>query len=135
MGNLLKPGRSSWWAGLALATLLVACTEVPGVDVKQGAALQSQGALLIDVREPSEYAQGHAPGSTLIPLGQLERRLTELSAHKDKPIALICRSGNRSGQAQEMLAKAGFTQAVNVKGGMNAWTQAGLPTIAGMASR
>jgi len=131
----LKPVRISLWAALALATLLVACTEVPGVDVKQGAVMQSQGALLIDVREPSEYAQAHAPGSTLIPLGQLERRLAELSAHKDKPIALICRSGNRSGQAQEILAKAGFTQAVNVKGGMNAWTQAGLPTMAGMASR
>jgi rhodanese-related sulfurtransferase len=131
----LKPVSQSIWAGLALAILLVACTEAPGVDVKQGAVMQSQGALLIDVREPSEYAQAHAPGSTLIPLGQLEHRLAELSTHKGKPIALICRSGNRSGQAQEILVKAGFTQVVNVKGGMNAWTQAGLPTVAGMASR
>ena len=105
------------------------------VDVKQGASLQSQGALLIDVREPDEYAQGHAPGSTLIPLGQLQQRLLELSARKDKPIALICRSGNRSGVAQKILEKAGFTKTVNVAGGMNAWARAGLPMVMGMTSK
>lgn len=121
--------------GAALLAVLVACSEAPGVDVQQGAALQSQGALLVDVREPDEYAQGHAPGATLIPLGQLEKRLTELAAHKDKPIALICRSGNRSGSAYKILEKAGFTGAVNVQGGMNAWVKAGLPVVRGMAAR
>jgi len=119
----------------ALLTALAACSKVPGVDVKQGAALQSQGALMIDVREPSEYAQGHAPGTQLIPLGQLQQRLSELVAHKDKPVVLICRSGNRSSQAQEILARAGFTQAINVEGGMNAWAKAGLPVLAGLATR
>lgn len=115
----------------ALSLGLSACGQSPSVDVAQGAALQNQGALMIDVREPSEYAAGHAPGTQLIPLGQLERRLSELSAHKDKPVVLICRSGNRSGQAQEILAKAGFTQALNIEGGMNAWAQAGLPVLSG----
>ena len=119
----------------ALSLSLTACGKAPGVDVKQGAVMQSQGALMIDVREPGEYAAGHAPGTQLIPLGQLERRLSELSAHKDQPVVLICRSGNRSGQAQEMLTKAGFTQAVNVEGGMNAWAQAGLPVLTGPAAR
>jgi len=115
-----------------LSLTLAACSKVPGVDVTQGAAMQSQGALMIDVREPGEYAAGHAPGTQLIPLGQLERRLSELAAHKDKPVVLICRSGNRSGQAQEILAKAGFTQALNVEGGMNAWAKAGLPVLTGL---
>jgi rhodanese-related sulfurtransferase len=105
------------------------------LDVKQSAALQSQGALLIDVREPDEYAQGHAPGSTLIPLGQLEQRLGELKGAKDKTVVLICRSGNRSGTAQRILEKAGFSKTVNVAGGMNAWTKAGLPVVTGMAAR
>jgi rhodanese-related sulfurtransferase len=105
------------------------------VDVKQGAAMQSQGVLLVDVREPAEYAQGHAPGATLIPLGQLEQRLAELGSRKDRPIALICRSGSRSGKAQVLLEKAGFTKAVNVEGGMNAWTQAGLPVVMGSAPK
>jgi rhodanese-related sulfurtransferase len=91
--------------------------------------------LLVDVREPEEYAQGHAPGATLIPLGQLEQRLSELGSRKDRPIALICRSGSRSGKAQVLLEKAGFTKAVNVEGGMNAWSQAGLPVVTGTAAR
>ena len=130
------PPKTVFRAFSLAATLLIAAFAAqagPGaVDVKQGASLQSQGALLIDVREPDEYAQGHAPGSTLIPLGQLQRRLRELSARKDKPIALICRSGNRSGVAQKILEKAGFTRTVNIAGGMNAWARAGLPMVMGM---
>ncbi|MBB1075322.1 rhodanese-like domain-containing protein [Rhodoferax sp. 4810] len=119
----------------ALSLTLAACSKVPGVDVAQGATMQIQGALMIDVREPSEYVAGHAPGTQLIPLGQLERRLSELAAYKDKPVVLICRSGNRSGQAQEILAKAGFTKALNIEGGMSAWAKAGLPVLTGLASR
>lgn len=131
--------KTSFRALFLAASLLVAAFAAeagPGtVDVKQGASLQSEGALLIDVREPDEYAQGHAPGSTLIPLGQLQQRLLEFSARKDKPIALICRSGNRSGVAQKILEKAGFTRTVNVAGGMNAWAKAGLPMVMGMTSK
>ncbi|MCB8746007.1 rhodanese-like domain-containing protein [Rhodoferax sp. U2-2l] len=120
---------------IALSLSLTAFGKSPSVDVAQGASMQSQGALMIDVREPSEYAAGHAPGTQLIPLGQLESRLQELAAHKDKPVVLICRSGSRSGQAQELMAKAGFTQALNVEGGMNAWVKAGLPVLTGPASK
>ncbi len=122
-------------AGALMSLSVLASAESAGVDVKQGAAMQSQGALLIDVREPDEYVQGHAPGSTLIPLGQLEKRLSELAANKNKPIALICRSGNRSSMALKLLEKAGFTGAVNVLGGMSAWTRAGLPVVMGTSSR
>ena len=106
---------------------------LPAVDVRQGATMQQQGALLLDVREPDEFAQGHAPGATLIPVGQLQTRIAELTAYKDKPVALICRSGNRSGLAQMLLARAGFTKTVNVAGGMIAWRQAGLPVREGAA--
>ena len=58
-------------------------------DVKQGAALQSRGALLLDVREADEYAEVHAPGSTLIPLGQLPQRLNEIAGYKDKPVVAL----------------------------------------------
>jgi rhodanese-related sulfurtransferase len=119
----------------ALSAAVAAVHAAAAVDVKQGAAMQSQGVLLVDVREPEEYAQGHAPGATLIPLGQLEQRLSELGSRKDRPIALICRSGSRSGKAQVLLEKAGFTKAVNVEGGMNAWSQAGLPVVTGTAAK
>jgi rhodanese-related sulfurtransferase len=120
---------------VALSAAMAAVHAAAAVDVKQGAAMQSQGVLLVDVREPEEYAQGHAPGATLIPLGQLEQRLSELGSRKDRPIALICRSGSRSGKAQALLEKVGFTKAVNVEGGMNAWSQAGLPVVTGAAAR
>lgn len=101
------------------------------VDVKQGKSMAERGALLLDVRELEEYQQGHAPNSRLLPLGQLNKRIAELDAYRDKPIAVICRSGRRSAQAVELLRQAGFTQVVNVQGGMNAWEAAALPVVKG----
>lgn len=119
---------------IAVNASLASAERLSSVDVRQGAALQGRGALLLDVREASEYAHDHAPGSTLIPLGQLEQRLQELARYKDKPVVLICRSGRRSAQALKLLEKAGFSAAANIEGGMIAWKDAGLPVIAG-ASR
>lgn len=118
-----------------LALGMSAAMAEGSVDVKQGAALQSQGALLLDVRTPGEFVEGHAPGATLIPLGQLQQRLSELRGAQDKPIALICRSGSRSSVAQTILEKAGFTRVVNVDGGMIAWAKAGLPVVTGAQSK
>ncbi|MGV8898403.1 MAG: rhodanese-like domain-containing protein [Burkholderiaceae bacterium] len=119
----------------ASASLAVAGTLPTTLDVKQGAALQSRGALLLDVREVSEYAAGHAPGSTLIPLGLLQQRLAEIAGHKNQPVAVICRSGSRSAKAVKILEQAGFSAVANVEGGMNAWQKAGLPVVTGTASR
>jgi rhodanese-related sulfurtransferase len=105
------------------------------VDVKQVATMQSNGALLLDVREADEYAQGHAPGAILIPLGQLGQRLTEIARYKNQPVALICRSGNRSAKAQKLLEQAGFSATSNVEGGMIAWQKSGLPVVLGAAPR
>ena len=73
---------------------------------------------LLDVREPSEYQQGHIPGSVLIPLGTLAGRMNELP--KGQKIVVVCRSGNRSGMGTTLLRKAGF-DALNMAGGMNDW--------------
>ncbi|NMM27022.1 MAG: rhodanese-like domain-containing protein [Glaciimonas sp.] len=121
---------------LAVAVAAATAGTLPTtVDVKQGAALQSRGALLIDVREANEYTEGHVPGSTLIPLGQLQQRLPEIAGYKNQPVAVICRSGSRSAKAVKLLEQAGFSAAVNVEGGMNAWRKAGLPVVTGAASR
>lgn len=118
------------WVGVLLAVLAAGAARAApnAIGVGQAAALQRSGALLLDVREPEEYAQGHAPGSTLIPLGQLQSRLRELDAFKGQRIAIICRSGRRSALALQMLERAGYS-AANVEGGMIAWTKAGLPII------
>ncbi len=86
-------------------------------------------ALLIDVREPDEWRQGRAPGANNIPLAQLSTRLSALP--RDRDLLLICRSGNRSGVAQDLLARAGFDRAINVQGGMIAWQRHGLPVTTG----
>ena len=115
-------------AGCMLA-LAAQAADVRDISVTEGKVMQSQGALLLDVREPDEYAAGHAPGSVPIPLGQLKTRLAEIRASERKPVAVICRSGRRSAQAADILQKAGFTAVYNVQGGMIAWEQAGLPVI------
>ena len=79
--------------------------------------------VLIDVREDWEYAEGHIPGATLIPLGEVPNRLAEIP--KDKTVVAVCRSGNRSGQATSFLQQQGFANVHNMQGGMNAWSQAG----------
>lgn len=87
--------------------------------------LEKDKPLVIDVREPSEYAQGHIKGSQLIPLGQLPGRLAELGG-KDREIITVCRSGGRSSQAANLLAAQGYI-VTNMQGGMIGWQQAGLP--------
>ncbi|MDQ6669899.1 MAG: rhodanese-like domain-containing protein [Chloroflexota bacterium] len=95
------------------------------VDVQEASRRQAAGALLIDVREPAEWQQGHAPGATLIPLGSVSGRLADVP--RDGDVLLICRSGNRSGSAQRQLLQLGYRRVFNVAGGMNAWSNAGLP--------
>lgn len=100
-----------------------------GVDVRQAQAMVNQGALLLDVREPGEYAEVHAASARLLPLGQLNEHLADLEAYKDKPIVVICHSGRRSAKAVGLLREAGFTQVSNVAGGTAAWEAAGLAVI------
>lgn len=78
--------------------------------------------VILDVREDDEFKSGHIPEAEWIPLGQLSSRLNELP--KDKTIVAVCRSGNRSGQATQILRQNGF-DAYNMQGGMNSWVQAG----------
>ncbi len=96
-------------------------STVPAVTVV-AAHQRSAGIVLLDVREPSEWADGHAPGAVLQPLGQLDPTDLAVSA----PMYVICRSGKRSEIATRALVAAGL-DAFNVVGGMNAWTDAGLP--------
>ena len=79
--------------------------------------------LVVDVRQPEEYRQGHIQGSKLIPLGQLSGRLKELP--KNKEIVLVCATGSRSRSATKMLVREGY-EAVNMNGGMMSWARSGL---------
>lgn len=80
--------------------------------------------VVVDVREPWEYRQGHVPGAVLIPLGQLSSRLNELDP--EHPVAVICASGNRSQSAAALLGQKGFKTVYNILGGTGAWMHSGL---------
>lgn len=89
------------------------------------AELNARGEIfVVDVREDWEYAEGHVSGATLIPLGSIPDRVDDIPT--DKPVVLVCRSGNRSGQAFRYLVGEGFDNVHNMTGGMNAWRAAGL---------
>jgi rhodanese-related sulfurtransferase len=81
--------------------------------------------LLIDVREQSEYDAGHIPGITLIPIGEIANRLTEIP--KDKTVIVSCQSGGRSKQVASFLQEQGYTNIHDLQGGFAAWQRAGLP--------
>ena len=75
--------------------------------------------ILLDVRTTAEVAERSIPGALNIPLHELEKRAHELPT--DKTLLVICRSGNRSRTAVELLGKLGFSKLYNVSGGINAW--------------
>lgn len=85
-----------------------------------------ESVFVLDVRTPQEYTvDGHVAGSTLIPVDEVAARLSEIPT--DQPVACFCRSGNRSQVACQTLADAGYTNLLNVEGGIGAWKSAGLP--------
>ena len=89
--------------------------------------INRQDALVVDVRETAEWSAGHIPNARHIALGHLSKHLSEIDKYKDKPIIMVCASGNRSGAACGLLKKAGFQQVFNLAGGIGAWSDAGLP--------
>lgn len=98
------------------------------VDLDVFAAELAQGAFTIDVREPDEYAAGHVPGARTAPLSELGAHLAALPA--DRPVYVICASGNRSAWAAEHLETAGF-HAISVAGGTSGWARTGRPVVRG----
>mgnify|MGYP003670013906 CR=1 FL=1 len=96
-------------------------------DTLKATRLYNNDALVLDVREDKEYASGHIPKAKHIPLAKLSSRIQELDKHKNKPVLVTCRSGQRSARACGMLKKAGFETVFNQAGGIIAWERANLP--------
>ncbi|MCF6524235.1 rhodanese-like domain-containing protein [Streptomyces sp. JJ36] len=86
---------------------------------------------LLDVRSPAEFEAAHIPGSYNVPLDTLREHREELTRHLDTDVVLVCRSGNRAGQAERALAEAGLPGLSVLEGGMTAWEKAGGATNRG----
>ncbi len=122
-----------WWIALVAilsAASILQAENMPDplpdeVSVSQAKAKWEAGALVLDVREPGEWDQGHIPRAVHIPIGQLEARLGELP--KQKQIIVVCRFGGRSAMGRNILKKAGFANVTSMAGGMTAWKEAGYP--------
>jgi rhodanese-related sulfurtransferase len=104
-------------------------------DIEPHEALRrvKKGGLLIDVRQPAELEQLRVAKAVNVPLGDLAGYVAALEA--DEPIMLVCRSGSRSRRAAKALAGQGFRDVSNVRGGLLAWSRAGLPLKGSKAPR
>jgi rhodanese-related sulfurtransferase len=90
--------------------------------------INKHDAVVVDIREPNEFAVSHILNSRNVPLKELDARVKELARYKEKPVIVTCDNGNRSRGGAAALKKLGFTQVYNLAGGLGAWQQAGLPT-------
>lgn len=123
--NRLLPG----W-GMALFFLAGSTACMAGVtDISQAELMQRIKAkhanLILDVRSPQEYAEGHIPGAINIPHNQIASRLAEIGTHKNKEIVLYCGSGGRVVAAANTLQAVGFSKLLHLDGDMNGWRNNG----------
>ena len=98
--------------------------------LSSGAAVQlinRERAVVVDVCETEEFAQGHIGGAKNIPLGQLEHRLPEVVKNKSLPLILVCPTGARANRALATAKKLGYEKAQALAGGLKAWKEANLP--------
>lgn len=121
-----------WLIGIALvsggALLLPVLRRGRSISILQATQLINQGkGVIVDVREPGEFAAGHLRDAKNIPLKELSNRIGELDKFKSKAVIVMCQAGTRSAKAAAQLRKAGFAEAFSLDGGIAAWQAQGLP--------
>ena len=114
--------------GMLLWPLVRRTTGGPWVNTTQATHLiNREDALVVDVREPNEFATGHVLGAKNVPLARLDATGADLAKKKERPVIVYCDGSERSAKALASLKKQGFTRVANLSGGLAAWQQAGLP--------
>ena len=121
---------------LAVLAAAISCgalaAEPPWIEpetVVERLAWGDRSLLLLDVRTPEEYSEGHLPGAINIPHTELAARIGELSDARSSDIVVYCRSGNRSAQALKVLGDAGFPRLFHLKGDFQGWSGQDRPVI------
>ena len=92
--------------------------EKNDIDIEELKKMIDKDAILLDVRSPQEYKEGHLEGSYLIPEYELKAKAQEILLDKERPIIVYCSSGNRSKKAQKLLEKMGYKNVYNLYGGL-----------------
>ena len=114
--------------GMLLWPLVRRTTGGPWVNTTEATHLiNREDALVVDVREPNEFAAGHVLGAKNVPLARIDASGAELAKKKQRPVIVYCDGSERSAKALATLKRQGFTRVANLSGGLAAWQQAGLP--------
>ena len=103
----------------------------PGDAVK----LINNDAVVVDVRSSEAFSRGHIVNARSVPFDELEGHIEKLAKYKNKPIVAVCDAGMTSNKAANTLRNSGFESVYNLKGGMSAWSQAGLPVVSGKKTK
>ena len=137
MGQFLEFALNNWMLFAALLIVAAALfwnlfgNRIRGInDIAPVAAVRlinHEDAVVLDVRDAGEIKEGMIRDAVHIPLAKLKERSGELEAHRQRPVLVVCRSGNRSALGGGTLRKAGFEKVYNLAGGMNGWLSANLP--------
>lgn len=119
-----------WLLTVAAIAVYYVRTSAKSVAPQQAVMLINRSnAVIIDIRDKKEYEGGHIVDSINIPLSKLPQRISELNKYKDKPIVVVCKMGQQSGQACKTLQDEGFLQAIKLGGGLAEWTAQSLPLV------
>ncbi|MEJ2171457.1 MAG: rhodanese-like domain-containing protein [Woeseiaceae bacterium] len=105
------------------------------VEPGDAVALINNEGIVIDLRNAEAFGRGHIVNARNVPYDQFDAGSNKLAKFKNKPIIAVCDSGMSSMKAVDALRKSGFESTYNLKGGMAAWTQAGLPVVTGKKTK
>jgi len=122
---------SGIWLVLILAVVFqLKSSASKSVGPQQAVMLINRSnAVVVDVREKKEFESGHIVDAINIPLSKLDQRMAELQKHKDKPVVVVCKTGQQSSDACKTLTTDGFAQVVKLGGGITEWKAQSLPLI------
>lgn len=119
-----------WLVTLGAIILYHQRTGSSSVGPQQAVMLiNRKNAVVVDVRDKKEFESGHIVDSINIPAAKLKQRMTELKKHKEKPVVVVCKLGQHSGEAAKMLLEAGHAEVFKLSGGLTEWKAQSLPLV------
>ena len=105
------------------------------IDAVDAVTLINNDAVIVDLRSSDAHARGHIVSARSIPSDELDAKLSTLDPYKSKPVIAVCESGVSSTRTVNTLRQQGFESVYGLKGGMAAWSQAGLPVVTGKKTK
>lgn len=122
---------SAMWLAIVAAIIFYhQRTASAAVGPQQAVMLiNRKDAVVVDVRDKKEFDAGHIVDSINIPLGNLKQRATELKKHRDKPVLVVCKLGQHSGDAAKTLEEAGHSEVIRLSGGVTEWKSQSYPLV------